>query len=67
YDFLAEAKGEKGIINLVEDYSNDAIPFRINANMKGVFGEDITHVWREYESYLNKRYSPQIEQLEASG
>lgn len=67
YDFLVETKGDRGIINLVEDYSNDGIPFRLNANMKGVFGKDITYVWRDFENYLNNRYRPQIKTLKDSG
>lgn len=67
YDFMVEKKGDQAIIKLVEDYSNDGIPYRLNANMSGVFGKNITPVWDDFSAYLNQRYRPQIERLKASG
>lgn len=67
YDFMVETKGDQSIARLVEDYSNDGIPFRLNANMSSVFGKDITRVWNDYQVYLNGRYRPEIEKLKSSG
>ncbi|MDH5632857.1 MAG: hypothetical protein OEZ10_07665 [Gammaproteobacteria bacterium] len=67
FDFLAETKGKDAVVKMVEDYSDDGLAFRVNANMGAVFGKNINGVWRDFEAYLKKRYMPQIEGLQKSG
>jgi len=66
YQFLEETYGQQAIDGLVENYSNNIIPFMINTNSEQLFKKDIDELWEEFSVWLTKRYQPEIdEQLEA--
>ncbi len=73
YQFLEETYGEQAIHALIEEYSDNIIPFRINTNAEYVLGKDIETLWREYSDYLTKRFERELtdrtdeEKLTSSG
>ena len=67
YQFLRDTYGEESIKRLVENYSNNLLPFSINSNSKSVFGKDISELWQEFSVYLTKHFSIQIDKLKKSG
>ncbi|MDH5392251.1 MAG: hypothetical protein OEY11_03590 [Gammaproteobacteria bacterium] len=66
YQFLKDRYGEDAINQLIQQYSNNLLPFAINSNSKSVFGKDITALWSEFSVYLQKRFSPQLTLLNNS-
>ena len=71
YQFLAErtgsSGGEQSILDLIEQYSNNLLPFSINNNSKRVFGKDMTALWGEFSDDLRRRFSPEIERIRQAG
>ncbi|TPW10483.1 MAG: WD-40 repeat-containing protein, partial [Halothiobacillaceae bacterium] len=59
YQFVAERYGPHKIEQLVARYSNNIIPFRINANSREVLHRDLDKLWGEFTRYLQKKYPPQ--------
>jgi len=60
YQFIEEKYGKKGISALIENYSDNIIPFMINTNAQQVFEKDIDELWEEFSIWLNKKYKPEI-------
>ncbi len=56
YQFVEDTYGVKGIDSLIENYSNNIIPFMINSNAQQVFDKDINDLWDEFTVWLNKKY-----------
>ncbi len=63
YQFIAERYGEETIHRLVENYSDNFIPFRINSNTGQILGKKLDQLWYEFDVYLKERYQPQKEQV----
>ncbi|HED32880.1 MAG TPA: hypothetical protein ENJ08_01500 [Gammaproteobacteria bacterium] len=56
YQFIEETYGKKAIQQLIENYSNNIIPFMINRNSAQVLGKDIDALWREFSHWLDDKY-----------
>ncbi len=56
YEFMVDAYGYEIIQTLIREYSDNLIPFSINANAKRVLKKDMEELWREFEIYLEKRF-----------
>jgi len=67
YQFIEQTYGQKGIDKLIENYSGNIIPFKINSNAKDVFEKDIDELWQDFSWWLEKRYVPEIEQYKKKG
>lgn len=66
YQFLRDTYGEEFITQLINNYSDNLLPFSINSNSKSVFGKDISQLWSEFSAYLNNRFSKQLNVLNQS-
>ena len=66
YQFLRDTYGEESITQLINNYSDNLLPFSINSNSKSVFGKDVDQLWSEFSAYLNKRFSKQLKVLNQS-
>jgi Tol biopolymer transport system component len=71
YQFLAERSGSSGgeqkIIELIEQYSNNLLPFSLNNNSKRVLGKDMTALWDEFSADLRSSFLPEIERIRQAG
>ncbi|GMR20057.1 MAG: hypothetical protein BMS9Abin36_0652 [Gammaproteobacteria bacterium] len=67
YNFVAEKKGKKYIQAMVEDYSSDWFPFRVNSNTEDTFGLGQGALWNEYKDYLEKKYQPTLRRIRKEG
>ncbi len=67
YQFMAERYGADKITELVEQYSNNLLPFAINRNSKRVLGKNMTDLWQEFNDYLKKEFSPEIKRIQDAG
>jgi hypothetical protein len=54
--FLGERYGEQAVAGLIEDYSNDIIPFRVHSSTAGVTGKPMDVLWVEYLDWLDARF-----------
>lgn len=67
YNFLSNRFGPEVIPRLVNNYSNNLIPFRINSNSAQVMHRDLAQLWAEFEQYLRAKYQPQLAAIVESG
>lgn len=67
YNYIAETYGEEKVQELVANYSNNIIPFRILSNTRQVLGKDIDTVWNEFSQQMHERYRAQREAIRARG
>jgi len=67
YQFIEQTYGHQGIDKLIENYSGNIIPFKINSNAQDVFGKDIDDLWKNFSIWLEKRYVPEIEKYKKIG
>ncbi|MES0326917.1 MAG: hypothetical protein ABUK13_01890 [Gammaproteobacteria bacterium] len=67
YQFMAETYGAEKIDALIENYSNNILPFFINSNAESVYSKDLSVLWDEFEIYLDKKYRPQIDAVNKKG
>ena len=65
--FIEERYGESAIQALVEEYSRNLIPFSMNSTFSRVFGKDVEAMWQAFSAWLQERFEPQIEALQAQG
>ena len=57
YQFAQRQYGKASIPELVDDYSDHLIPFRVGSNMESAFdGDDVPDVWPKFTDYLDKRF-----------
>lgn len=67
YEFIAQRYGESKIQELLRNYRRNLIPFRINSNANAVLGAKLKPLWREFETYLQEKFKPQLQLIEARG
>ena len=58
FAFLRERYGEKAIVQFVEDYSDNFIPFRVHSNPVNTTGKPMDALWDEYHQWLSGRFGP---------
>ena len=57
FAFLQERYGEKAISRFIENYSDNAVPFRVHTNPVVVTGKNMNDLWAEYLGWLKARFS----------
>ena len=67
YQFIEQRYGKEAIKSLVDNYSNNIIPFSINTNARQVLKKDMTALWNEFDEWLQKKYKPQLKDIEQQG
>ncbi|MBA1147062.1 hypothetical protein H0Z60_08305 [Ectothiorhodospiraceae bacterium WFHF3C12] len=67
FQFLERRFGRGAIRQLVEEYSDNLIPFLLQSNFRSVLGWDSPTLWPAFERYLWTRYDPQIAAARSTG
>lgn len=60
YDFLVERYDPKRVDKLVENYSDNLLPFMINSNSRRSLGKNLKQLWPEFDAHLRAHYGPQL-------
>jgi hypothetical protein len=67
YDFLASSYGEERIRRLVDHYSGNLIPFRINSTSETILGGDLDVQWTKFDAHLRARHMPRLQAIREAG
>ena len=67
FEFVHARYGEQAIKQMVENYSDNIIPFRINSNSVSVFHKELPQLWDEYEVWLKQKYAPVVTRVKLAG
>ncbi|MEJ2391891.1 MAG: hypothetical protein P8019_10905 [Gammaproteobacteria bacterium] len=67
FEFVHDKYGDKAIKAMVNNYSDNLVPFRINSNAFSVFHEGLPALWNEYAAWLKQKYGPQVASIKQAG
>ncbi|MDJ0805617.1 MAG: hypothetical protein QNJ78_02170, partial [Gammaproteobacteria bacterium] len=67
FDYIEQAYGEKKLREYVSTYSRNWVPWRMSNRAWRTLRVSGEQLWRDFEEYLEARFRPQIEQIEALG
>lgn len=67
FQFLEQRFGRSRIRELVQAYSDNLIPFRLQGNFREVLGWDTSTLWPAFRRYLWNRYDRQIAAVRRAG
>jgi len=67
YNFLADQQSAEHIQKLVDNYSDNIIPFRINSNSRQILGAELTDLWPRFEQYLKERHGTRLDGIRHAG
>ncbi|MCW8955400.1 MAG: hypothetical protein OQL09_00830, partial [Gammaproteobacteria bacterium] len=62
FQFLQQQYGQQYIDRLIENYSNNLLPFFINSNADSVFGKDLKQLWQEFDDWLKQEFAAELVQ-----
>lgn len=67
YQFIEDVYGRESVDKLIENYSNNIIPFMINSNSEELFNKNIDELWIEFSAWLKDRYQAEIDEHRSAG
>lgn len=67
YQFVAARYGDEKVRELVEQYSDNLIPFMINTNSRKVLDANLSKLWDEFEQYLRDDFGSEIKRIRQRG
>lgn len=67
YDYVAAEHGAARIRRMLDTYSDNLIPYRINATSKAALGGNYKQVWPRFEKYLAGRHGARLEAIRRDG
>lgn len=67
YDFIAQRYGAEKVQQLIENYSGNLLPFRINTNTRIVLGKELPALWEEMAVFLNDKFQAQVKAIQSRG
>lgn len=67
FQFLHEKYGAQSIPRLVENYSDNLIPFRINSNAASVTYKELPALWEEFNRYIKDKFAADFAHVEQAG
>jgi len=56
FRFVEESQGEDSIRALVNNYSNNPVPYLLNANLRRTLGQDGSGLWSEFEAWGRQQF-----------
>jgi Tol biopolymer transport system component len=63
YQFLEARYGKEKIQALIDNYSDNLLPFSINRNSRAVLGKSMDELWNEFSAYLRQEFNPEIRKI----
>ncbi|HSV95572.1 MAG TPA: hypothetical protein VLM75_01420 [Spirochaetota bacterium] len=66
-DFLEKKYGRNSFSLVMEENTDNIIPYLADKNAKDVYDESLIRLWKEWERYLGVRYRRQLDSIESAG
>ena len=67
YDFVAARQGEPAVRRWIDQYSDNLVPFRINATSRSALGGNYDQLWPRFEDYLRERHGTRLDAIRRAG
>lgn len=65
FKFIHDVYGEDAIKALVNNYSDNIVPFMVGSNTRLVTGKTLDQLWPDFEAYLKGYFGPQIQRIQS--
>lgn len=65
--FIETRYGRDAVRRYFQVYSGNLIPWRMDNRSRQVFGQSAKTVWQEFQTYLKRRFKPQLAKIRAQG
>lgn len=67
FEFAHDRYGDEKIQAMVENFSDNFVPYRIGSNAYQTFGKDLDQLWTEFADYLKVRHAPTFARVKQQG
>ncbi len=67
FQFMEENYGKQKITDMVDNYSNNILPWQLNSNAEESVGKDLFALWDEFEIKIKEKYQPQVDAVKKRG
>jgi hypothetical protein len=67
FDFVEARHGVQGVRRLVNAYSDNLVPFRINGTSRAALGGNYDQLWPRFEEYLRERHGTRLDHIRQAG
>lgn len=67
FQFMEKKYGKKKIMELVDNYSDNIIPWRLNSNATYTVGKNLYALWDDFEVAMREKYTPQWDAVNKRG
>ncbi len=67
FQYIEKKYGKKKVIELVDNYSDNIIPWRVNSNAYYTLGKDMWGLWDGFETDMKAKYKPQWQAVKERG
>jgi len=67
YEFLAAEYGDQAVFKLINEYSDNLVPYRLVSNSAHVTGKPLPELWQQFDGWLQQRFRPQIDTMQQQG
>jgi len=58
FKFVRERYGDEAVRRLIDEYSSNVVPFRVQSNAARATGKPMDKLWLEYQDWLRARFAP---------
>jgi hypothetical protein len=66
FKFIHDVYGEQAIKQLVNNYSDNVVPYKVDSNSISVTGKSLSQLWPDFSHYLKEYFHPQIQRINNS-
>ena len=63
FRFIHDVYGEQAINKLINNYSDNLLPYRVDTNPMLITGKSLEQLWPDFQNYLNGYFLPQIQRI----
>ncbi len=63
FRFIEDVYGKKAINQLINNYSDNLLPYQVNSNPVLITGKSLEQLWPDFQNYLNGKFSPQLHRI----
>ncbi len=63
FRFIEDVYGKQAINQLINNYSDNLLPYQVNSNPVLITGKSLEQLWPDFQNYLNGKFAPQLQRI----
>jgi hypothetical protein len=63
FKFIEDVYGKQAINQLVNNYSDNLLPYRVDSNPLLITGKTLDELWPDFQNYLNEKFLTQLQRI----